>query len=162
MCNCKSSMTKSSRINNSDCISRVYRIVYPERLLLAFILHQNNNSVSYNNPLTLIEVNGRVDYTLSGFHTNSEGQDIINSVGNSTVELKGSGLYHFIVNIIQKNTTYCDQQAEFIVYMDETPLSNSDDKIIKACTAVVFGFILLGLFLYQYQKTSHLDDLDYD
>ena len=151
-------MTKSSRISNSDCISRVYRLVYPERLLLSFILYRNKKSVSFSEPLTLIEENGRVDYSLSGSYINADGQDIINSAGNSTVGLQGSGLYHFIVNIVQKNTTYCNLQTEFIVYVDETPLSSSDDKIIKACTAVMFGFILLGLFLYQYYKTSHLND----
>ena len=155
MCKCSPSIGKSLRIENSDCISRVYRIIYPERLVLSFLLHRNQNTVSFGEPLTLTEHNGRVDYSLSGSVKTADGQDVINSVTNSSVELKGSGLYHFSVDTLQKNVTYCNFQIDFIVYMDETPLASSFSDVIMACTTFVFGFILLGLFLFQYYRTPH-------
>ena len=157
MCKCTSSLKKSFQIQNSDCIDKAYRIVFPERLVFSFLLSLEKQKTSlYGLPLTLTELNGRVDYTLSGSQKTEDGQDCINTGGsNSSVELLGSGLYHFRVEILQKNVTYCDFRPEFVVYMDETPLASSFDDVIMACTAFVFGFILLGLFLIEYYKTTH-------
>ena len=154
LCNCTQSTTISTDVDQSDCISKVYRLVYPEKLVPSFFIqHQSGKqSLKFRETLRLSEVNLRTDYTLIDSVRTKDGIEVISTSHNTSIELEGSGLYHFKAEILQKNTSFCDLQTQFVVYVDNTPLPHPADDIVRAYTAFVFGFVLLALFLYQYYK----------
>jgi len=135
----------------------VYRLVYPEKLVPRFLIqHQHGRQRStFLQPLRLTELNSRTDYTLIDSARIEDGTEVTSTVLNTSIELEGSGLYHFKAEILLKNTSFCNLQTQFIVYVDNTPLPHPADDIVRAYTAFVFGFVLLALFLYQYYKPKH-------
>lgn len=153
MCGCTKEMEISTKISQSDCIKKVYRLVYPEKFVPRLLLQQKfKNDTAFDKLMRLSELNSRTDYILTNSIQTSNGAEAISMESNTTIELKGSGLYHFHVDVFDKNASYCNFETEFLVYVDGTPLPKAVESLIEAFTAFVFGFILLGLFLYQYYK----------
>ena len=159
MCNCTSAMATSSRISQSDCISRAYRLIYREKFVpRLFLQRKSGESSLFSELLKLTELNSRSDFTLTDSVASDGIDELISIYSNTSIELKGSGLYHFKLDVLRENISFCDFQTEFLIYVDGAPLPYPIDDVIRACTAFVFGFILLALFLYQYLKPSKYID----
>ncbi|XP_066927384.1 uncharacterized protein [Clytia hemisphaerica] len=153
MCGCTKPMEISTKISQSDCIKKVYRLLYPEKFVPRLLLQQKaKNNTAFDKLMRLSELNSRTDYTLTNSVRVSNGAEAVDMKSNTTIELKGSGLYHFQLDVFDKNVSYCNFETEFLVYVDGTPLPKAVESLVEAFTAFVFGFILLGLFLYQYYK----------
>ena len=73
---------------------------------------------------------------------------------NSSIKFKGSGLYHFKIQPVNANVSFCKLEAEFLLYVDGTPFAHPIDEIAQTFTAFLFGFILLGLFVYHSYKSD--------
>lgn len=145
-------MRISTKESESDCIEKVFRLLYREKITPRIFIMENKMRTVFSHPLLLKEINKREDFLLfDTIRFENESQALLMEC-NSSIELKGSGLYHFKVKPIITNISFCKLEAEFLVYVDGTPLPHPIDDVVSAATAFFFGFILLGLFLYQYYK----------
>jgi len=149
-CNCTSVMQTSFRLSDSDCIYRVYRLFYSEKLIPKVYLKHDDTISQLEKPYYIKELNNRDDYFLSDTKDNDD-QTMIQQ---SSISFKASGLYHFKVELVDKTISFCLLETEFIVYVDGAPLPHPAEDLVRAGTSMIFGTAILAVFLFQYYRNA--------
>ena len=136
-CGCTADMTISSEVKHSDCIQRVYRLVYGETLKpKLYISTKGKFTQQLTIPYTLEELNNRRNY-----YTQKENRMI------ETIGFRGSGLYHFRAKVTPGNQTFCYLSTEFLVFIDQPPLPQHVVYLVWLTAGMCFGMMLFVLFL---------------
>ncbi|XP_068707343.1 cation channel sperm-associated auxiliary subunit beta-like [Montipora foliosa] len=150
-CGCTDQMRGSSLVQHSDCIDTVYRMLFSETLKPSFVvLQEDSDTQALKFPFYLEELNQRQDFlilsssdlTFSGFSSAVLKQEL-----NSSIQFKGSGLYHFRAYVVQENYTFCSLTDEFIVFIVNTPLPFPVNDIVRACTGMAFASLMIIVYI---------------
>ncbi|EDO49139.1 predicted protein [Nematostella vectensis] len=152
-CGCTRATKVSSLVQHSDCIEVVYRLLFDEKLTPRFlVLREGREAETLTSPYYLEELNNRSDFEIvnSSNKTVLQQAVVMEQAKNSSIYFYGSGLFHFRAFAVQENYTFCDLEAEFLVFVDETPLPYPAKDIIRACTAMGFFTLLYVLYLWNF------------
>ena len=157
-CNCTDTLGSSFMLSNSDCLFRVYRLFFSEKLSIKLYLKFGNSFTNLTEPCYLMEVNNRTDYYLTDTVLSNDGETAVSAIANTSITFEGSGLYHFEVVVARTDISFCNLKTEFIVFIDGAPFAHPAEDIVKAVTAIMFGAIILGVFLYYYYRRDEEED----
>ena len=150
-CGCTDQRRGSSLVQNSDCIDTVYRMLFSETLRPRFVVLQEGIEIQpLNFPFYLEELNQRKDFMIlspSDLSFPGISTTILKQELNSSIQFKGSGLYHFRVRVVQENYTFCSLTDEFIVFIVNAPLPFPVKDVVRACTAVAFASLLIIVYI---------------
>ncbi len=144
-------MKFSSFPSHSDCIQRVYSIDYTQFFKpYVFVVYANGSETILSFPYTVTEINNRSDYLI----LNNLGPNLMSMPAQSEIDFKGSGLFHFRIDVVKSGYTFCDLQAYFIFFVSDEPLPEPTQDLVRAMTSFCFASVLLSLFLYNYYSPN--------
>ncbi|RKP18919.1 hypothetical protein ROZALSC1DRAFT_29427, partial [Rozella allomycis CSF55] len=129
----------------SDCISKVYPVDYYSHYNPELGLFEDGHLTSTSSAATYIleEVNGRKDYCFTTSNNCSDFASVssLPISPNTSIIWMGAELYHFKVFLI--DGSYCNLQTEFMVYVINSPVSETTLNASLAMTTAVIGDIIL-------------------
>jgi cation channel sperm-associated protein subunit beta len=142
-------MRSSERLEDSDCIERVRKVYYTETFSPSLEVVQDH-AIKGRLDLTvrLTELNGRQDFCLNtstSCTARSGTYTTMNMSNYDAIHWLGSELYHFRAEVIDQS--FCQLQAEFVVYVVNPPLDQTGENAIIACTAMGIGLMLFFIYL---------------
>lgn len=127
----------------------MYRISYTEKLVPKIYVKRGTKVSAMEYPYYVREQNDRRDFLLADTSMIS-GVVALFPERKSSIQFKGSGLFHFKIEAAFTNISFCSLSTEFIVYVVNAPLAQPIEDIIRVTTAIFFGFVVLSIFLYKY------------
>ena len=159
-CGCTALQQVSRIISNSDCINRAYRLYYSEKLTPKVFLLNGTEKQSLSFPYIVKELNNRSDFYILDFSLTKNGNKILLSEKNSSIEFTGYGLYHFSIQVFKRDLSFCKLKTEFIVYIDWMPFPHPTKDIVRVISSFLFGLIIFAIFLYQFRTTKKVRNFD--
>ncbi|KAI9188222.1 hypothetical protein H9P43_002613 [Blastocladiella emersonii ATCC 22665] len=156
-CGCSDAETRSFRIEDSDCITRVLSAYQQADLPLSFFLTRDMDNFSpVAVPFTIVELNNRADWCISSFVNecappNATFMATADPTVNASLVFKGAELYHFRVFV--PIGSYCTLATDMPVFvLNATPIASVQQSTMSL-TAVTFCFWLLAIYLwYSYKQ----------
>ena len=154
-CNCQPAMVSSIfkepiLEEHSDCISRVPYVDGNDTLPLHLFIKRGQEKLQTRFKFSMIEVNNRFDFFLSPNNTTTH----LSSVDNNTITFKGSGLYHFKVEMSEDGYSFCDLSTGFAVYVRKAQMLRLTECLVYTMTVYFFALVLLAVFLVAVYRDS--------
>ena len=146
-CSCTINMTVSDNPKHSDCIQRAYQVFFPELFEpQLYVIDGSSVRLSLASPYCIKEVNGRKDFIIR----NKVSTNCMSISKKSRIKFDGSGLFHFTVQAVKSNNTFCDLETNFLVFVADSTLPHLAKSLVRAMTSFCFGTVILCTFLIHY------------